>query len=201
MNPKKSAEGANTFSKVSPTRTKATWKPGITNDPIPFFRCSTCGAIVCGLDGVNGIEQGGGLERRPDAKLPYASNTFSPSCCGTPMEMINNTSTHTAEELGLTYKMVGGFDINAMRVSWKFGGPAPRWVALKTFTGMQMKYVLPKKNPPLVFAFGDEDAYAYCDEDPCVNCTFHCKRGFEIYAYYEDAGLICIPVHQEDLLR
>ena len=97
--------------------------------------------------------------------------------------------------------IVGGFDENALRVYWTSNeGAAPRWIALKTFMGSQLKYVMPDKQPPLVFALGDEDAYAYCDEDPCVCCTFHCKRGFEIYAYVDGIGLVSMPIHREDLL-
>ena len=40
----------------------------------------------------------------------------------------------------------------------------------------------------------DEDAFAYCDKDPCVECTFRCKRGMEIYAYVENIGLIVLPL-------
>ena len=102
-----------------------------------------------------------------------------------------------------SYDVVGGFDQNALRVFWKVreDGCEPRWIALKTFTGMQLKYVLPGKRPPLVFALGDEDAYAYCDEDPCVSCTFHCKRGFELYAYVERVGLVAQSVHREAVTR
>ena len=60
----------------------------------------------------------------------------------------------------------------------------------ETFTGMQHKYVTPKKWPPVVFALADEDAFAYCDKNPCVQCTFRCKREFEIYAYVENIGMV-----------
>ncbi len=189
-------------SEVSPTRTKATWKPGISDDSIPFFRCASCGAVVQGVDGANGPSFSG-LVRRPDAKLPYATNDFAPACCGAPMEPLTGSGS-TGEGSGrvsVDYEIVGGFDMNTLRVSWSSSdGSAPLWIALKTFTGSQLKYVLPDKKPPIVFALGDEDAYAYCDEDPCVSCTFHCKRGFEIYAYVGDGELVRVPMHREDLL-
>ena len=47
-----------------------------------------------------------------------------------------------------------------------------RWFGLKTFTGMQHKYVTPKKWPPVVFALADEDAFAYCDKNPCVPVSY-----------------------------
>ncbi len=191
------AEKASTFSKISPTRTKATWKPGISDDSVPFFRCASCGSIVAGIDGPNDVQLSG-LVRRPDATLPYASNSFLPSCCGQPMEPLTDATRNAEGRFSLSYEVVGGFEMNALRASWQ-GEKAPRWIALKTFTGLQLKYVLPGKKSPLVFALGDEDAYAYCDEDPCIACTFHCKRGFELYAYVEGIGLICTPVHQEAL--
>ena len=107
------------------------------------------------------------------------------------------------EAAQLSYDVVGGFDANALRGFWKVreAGCEPRWFALKAFTGMQLKYVLPGKRAPIVFALGDEDAYAYCDEDPCVGCTFRCKRGFELYAYVEKIGLVAQSVHREAVTR
>ena len=45
-----------------------------------------------------------------------------------------------------------------------------------------------------MFGFADEDAFAYCDKNPCVECTFRCKRGMEIYAYVENLGLVVMPL-------
>lgn len=46
----------------------------------------------------------------------------------------------------------------------------------------------------MVFALADTDAFAYCDEDPCLECVFRCKRGFVIYIYEEETGLVEIPL-------
>ncbi|MEG0418403.1 hypothetical protein [Gordonibacter sp.] len=184
---------------MSPTRTKATWKPGVFDEPVPFFRCPACHSVLAGIDGGTGpCLTGGG--RRPVAELPYAPAPTAPHCCGTPMERLPELSPDdTAASLELSYDVVGGFDTNALRVSWsvKQAGCTPRWFALKTFTGLQLKYVVPGKLPPVVFALADEDAYAYCDENPCLSCTFHCKRGFVLYAYVEETGLVAYPVHCE----
>ena len=51
-----------------------------------------------------------------------------------------------------------------------------------------------EKRPPMVFALADTDAFAYCDEDPCLECVFRCKRGFIIYVFDERAGLIEVPL-------
>ena len=57
-----------------------------------------------------------------------------------------------------------------MECSWRISDDRFRiqWIALKTFTGSQLKYVLPKKRSPLLFALADEDAYVYCDKDVCL---------------------------------
>ena len=193
-------KAAKASSDVSPTRTKATWKPGVSDDSIPFFHCPSCGAVVQGIDGPNGPTFSG-LVRRPDVTLPYATNGFAPTCCGEPRGPLTGEAAASSDAMSLRYEVVGGFDMNTLRVYWTSkDGKAPRWIALKTFMGSQLKYVLPDKQPPVVFALGDEDAYAYCDEDPCVCCTFHCKRGFELYAYLGDGELASLLVHREDLL-
>ena len=136
-------------------------------------------------------------------ELPYAPAP-DPAACGGFLERLPAASAaDCADSIELSYDVVGGFDANALRVFWKVreAGCEPRWFALKAFTGMQLKYVLPGKRAPIVFALGDEDAYAYCDEDPCVGCTFRCKRGFELYAYVEKIGLVAQSVHREAVTR
>jgi hypothetical protein len=46
----------------------------------------------------------------------------------------------------------------------------------------------------MVFALADTDAFCYCDEDPCLECVFRCKRGFTVYAYSEGTGLLEMPL-------
>lgn len=130
MSKKDEKPATKTASDVSPTRTKATWKPGVTDDSIPFFRCATCGSVVQGIDGPNGPTFSG-LVRRPDVKLPYATNSFAPSCCGAPMEPLTGPTAQTSAAFELRYDIVGGFDENALRVYWTSNeGAAPRWIAL-----------------------------------------------------------------------
>lgn len=175
---------ADTNNTLSPTRTRATWKPGVADEPVPFYGCAGCGAVLMGVDGGEGPRYAGD-GRRPTIELPYAP-AFDPAACdeGALERLDALEAAACAERIEITYDVVGGFDMNALRVFWKVreDGCTPRWFALKTFTGMQLKYVLPGKRQPVVFALGDEDAYAYCDKNPCVSCTFRCKRGFELYA-------------------
>lgn len=204
--------------KVSPTRTKATWKPRIVTADVPFYICDTCGTVVQGINtacpnAYTGM--GRSLEAVPSyaafeganeettlgacGATPLKRGNPTPACCGQPMRLLEPVDPQTvAEQIALSYRIVGGFDHNAVECSWQSGdaGRAPLWVALKTFTGVQVKYVLPGKKPPLVFALADEDAYVYCDEDPCLECRFRCKRGFVLYFYVPDLGLLRLPLDQ-----
>lgn len=91
-------------------------------------------------------------------------------------------------DIELDYRILGGYNNNVVECSWRITSDRYdiAWAALKTFTGTQMKYVLPGKRPPLLFALADEDAYVYCDESPCLECTFMCKRGFVLYVGITD---------------
>lgn len=114
-------------------------------------------------------------------------------CCGVKAkELIPVDEEDVETGTVVTYKITGGYNDNAIRVSWK--GMMPEWIYLKTFTGGYLKYVAKEKRPPVVFALADTDAFAYCDEDPCLECVFRCKRGFSIYAYSRDTGLIQVPI-------
>jgi hypothetical protein len=73
-------------------------------------------------------------------------------------------------------------------------GRHPEWIYLKTFTGGYLKYVMEGKHSPMVFALADTDAFCYCDEDPCLECVFRCKRGFIIYVYDRQTGLVAVPL-------
>lgn len=91
------------------------------------------------------------------------------------------------------YHIDGGFNNNAVIVTWKIQDPSRyriRWVALKTFTGMQLKYIMPKKFPPLVFALAAEDAFAYCNKIPARNAHSAARSGFELYALIEGVGIV-----------
>ena len=92
----------------------------------------------------------------------------------------------------MNYQIVGGVNMNAIKVSWftKRADLKPRWVTIKTFTGSQTKYIMPDKFSPLIFALADEDAFTYCHDNPCHECVFRCKSGFEIYMYVEGMGII-----------
>jgi len=107
-------------------------------------------------------------------------------------------SSEISDEVLIDYKIIGGYNENAVEVFWKIkkGTISIEWIYLKTFTGGQLKYVTNPLKTSFMFAMADEDAYVYCDEDPCLECTFRCKRGFEIYVYIKEKGLIKIPLER-----
>lgn len=182
----------------SATRTKATWKPRVTDDDLPFFSSSGGTSIFLGLaDTELARFEGGG--RAPQAVLPYTAlskhRTYDENVG--PIRM--HDTDEMPKDIHLDYRIIGGLNNNALEVSWKIDNGSEyslSWIAVKTFTGMQLKYILPKKRSPLLFAFADEDAYAYCNEDPCRECIFMCKRGFVVYAAILGWGIVRMPLER-----
>lgn len=185
------------MAEFSPTRTHATWKPRVTSAHVPYYRCSECGAVVQGIDGSVDNSMTNDGERSLIFEPSYAHIDYSLSCCGKPMEKLTALSAaEVADRFKINYQIMGGMNNNCVKIDWRSidSSCKPRWFALKTFTGIMTKYVQPKKWPPIVFALADEDAFAYCDKDPCVECTFRCKRGMEIYTYVDNIGLVVLPL-------
>ena len=153
-------------------------KPRVGASGPRFFRCEVCGRQYVEL-------------------APCGDRDDGADCCGGTMK---RWETIPAEGLPqgtrLDYKIVGGYNDNAIQVFWESIEPsyALKWVYLKTFTGGQIKFMTEKKRLPMVFSLADEDAYCYCDEDPCLECIFCCKRGFTIYAMIEGLGLVELPL-------
>ncbi len=175
--------------KYSITRTRATWKPRIKESDLPFLRCNKCGRIYLGVTGSEPALYSG-TGRTLVAEPPYTRDMQeTPSCCDSSMERVACVEMDALPPaITLDYRIMGGFNSNAVQCSWdiKDDRYTVVWAALKTFTGSQIKYVLPKKRSPLMFALADEDAYVYCDESPCFECTFMCKRGFVLYVGLQD---------------
>lgn len=165
--------------KFGPRRCRDTRKPREFECPdVVFYRCPVCGALYP-------VTGGTALEEKEIL------------CCSRRAERLVPVEGETVEDrIKVTYQITGGYNDNAVRVSWKMASPKlhPEWIYLKTFTGGYLKYVREDKRPPMVFALADTDAFAYCDEDPCLECVFRCKRGFIIYVYDREAGLVAVPL-------
>lgn len=159
-----------------PKRSRETTKPRAVCPELTLYYCRSCGCVF---------------------QAHVSNNKTVPVCCSRKMEPLESKDANdVSEDVEINYKITGGYNDNAVEVSWKINNKdvSLEWVYLRTFTGGQLKYVTNPKKPYFVFALADEDAYAYCDEDPCLECTFRCKRGFEIYAYIKEKGLIKIPL-------
>ena len=55
---------------------------------------------------------------------------------------------------------------------------------------MQHKYVTPKSSRPWYSLWQMKTRLPTATRTPCVQCTFRCKREFEIYAYVENIGMV-----------
>lgn len=156
---------------VSPTRFIGRGKPVKTRPDIKILKCSKCGSMLTGWasDKMQGI----------------------PHCCGEPMEVmeaVHNDTLPTNEQI--KFQIKGSLNNNCIVVTW--GKIRPEWLLLETFRGSQFIHV--EGGYKAVFALAGDDAYAYCDKDPCKECSFRCKRGFCIYAYLPGVGLVKRPV-------
>ena len=186
----------------SATRCRATWKPRISDDKVPFFSCNDGKVLLMGIAGDEEVSFSG-EGRTLIGKMPYASisQSLKSSNLCSDAELPLQTSVSLPSTIQLDYQLIGGYNNNALVVSWCLQNDnySLSWIALKTFTGMQLKYNTPRKINSLTFAFAAEDAYAYCDKDPCQECVFMCKRGFIIYAMIKNYGVVEIPLTRVSL--
>jgi len=161
--------------RFSHLRSRSSRKPHVTCPPVRFFRCPVCGGFA------HVMAEGAG----------------APVCCGQEMELLlPREAVEVEPEIKLDYLIIGSLNENAVKVMWDCRDPEekPAWIYLRTFIGGQIKYMTPKKRSPAIFGLTEEDAYAYCDKDPCVECAFRCKRGLELYYYFERVGLVRLPL-------
>ena len=187
----------------SPTRTHATWKPRTTLAHYPFFVCEECGHVYANVDDAHEVTLIDDGERSLRIDLPYGHETPAPQCHGKPMKALEPISWEEADDrIHFDFQFLGGFNNNCTEVTWsiKEAGCEPRWFAIKSFTGFQLKYIQPKKYPPIVFAFADEDAYAYCNKSPCKECQFRCKTGMRLYCYVPSIGLLERDLGRQSML-
>ena len=166
----------NDAKRVGPCRyVSSSAKPRMERPSVRFFRCTDCGTVLRG-------------------SFP-AGVDCTVSCCGSlAQQLIPQEAESLPVGRQLSYDIVGGLNENCIRAFWQ--GTSPDWLYLETFTGGQHMLLKSKKRPPAVFALAGEDAYAYCDKDPCIKCSFRCKSGFVLYAYFADDGLYALPVNQ-----
>ena len=150
---------------VSPTRYIGRGKPRRTRKDIEIYCCSECGTYLTG----------------------WTQNNTAPQHCSNAMrkvEPIPNDQLDPA--LQIDYKIKGSLNNNCIIVTW--GRVRPEWILMESFRGSQFFYV--ENSYKEVFALAGTDAYAYCDKDPCAECSFRCKTGFAIYAMLPGIGIV-----------
>lgn len=187
--------------------------PFRTGEPL-FYRCPVCGSLTIrstpaeqspqSLSRTGGCEEwdSGGLE----GSLAGPGGAYEGSavnevvCCGHVLEpLVTRSEGDNDPEHAIDFTVFGGFEENALRVLVGDGShpmqPDHRieWIYCRTFQGGQLKYLPERGRAAAVFAFGDEDAYVYCDRSICrmgkEHCQFCCKRGNVLYAYCSRHGL------------
>ena len=150
---------------VSPTRYIGRGKPRRRRKDIEIYHCAECGGYLTG----------------------WTNSDMLPQCCGKEMEAVSSIPNEQLDSsLQLDYKIRGSLNNNCIVVTW--GKVKPEWIMLESFRGSQFFYV--ENSYKEVFALAGTDAYAYCDKDPCKECSFRCKRGFAIYALMPGIGIV-----------
>lgn len=154
--------------KFSITRSQATRRPAVIRPTPKFYQLAGSQQIVATLQ-----------------DIPATENTFLQAI---PVVM-NQIDPRTPD-----YTIIGGFNNNAIQVQLSdqlLAIPEHQvvWVCLLTFTGFQFKYIVNNAKQKLLFALADEDAYCYCNKNPCEECRFKCKNGFAVYTYWQGEGI------------
>lgn len=159
-------------------RSGETTKPKVMGPEIQFYKCSSCESVI--------------------QIIGSLIDDFT--CCSDNMmkPIVPIDYGEIKGRIIINYQIIGGYNDNAVKVYWEILEKKDNieWIYVKTFTGGQIKYVTNPNKTSFIFALADEDAYVYCDEDPCLECTFRCKRGFEIFIYLKTSGLIKIPIER-----
>ena len=183
------------------TRTRESYKPRVDAADIPFRR-DGAGNTLMALSGDRMTE----LTTKGDPTtvvrhLPFQMLNEAEEGQEAGEALAIATEADLPEGLSLNYRIDGGFNNNAIIVTWKDTiDHRVEWVCLKTFTGMQLKYKMPKKRNRVVFALADEDAFAYCNKTPCEECGFRCKSGFALYFCVQGFGIVRKPVERISML-
>ncbi len=173
--------------RLSPTRTRATWKPRVDEADVALYRCPRCESLLMGL-GSAAAQVETDLWRSAIMRAPYGeasggAHARCPRCGGSPVQPMAFRSACAADE-GFSFAFTGGIDANRLTLSWEDAENGPALVVLKTFTGLQTR---PRpRGGAATFPLADEDAYCYCDLDPCEQCVARCKRGFKLYVVRAD---------------
>ena len=152
---------------------------------MPVYRCARCGRVLVAV-GAAAASVDTGLWRSTIVRSPYAA----PACASCSPDLLQPVAFRAAcaADEGFSYAFTGGMDANRLTLSWTPETPAPALAVLKTFTGLQVADA--PRGRAVTFFLADEDAYCYCDLDPCEWCVARCKRGFRLYELRADGACL-----------
>lgn len=115
------------------------------------------------------------------------------SALGNEWHVIEAKIPDVSSKYRIKYAIVGGQENHAFDVKVEgavAGEHDIEWIYIRSVTGGQFKLTPKEKDAHVLFAMAAEDAYMFCQNDPCIECAFGCKLGFEMYAYSKSEGLI-----------
>lgn len=143
-----------------PRRCRDTRKPRADQCPdVVFYRCRSCNSLFPVTGGQALLEK----------KI---------LCCNEEAERLAPTDAEGAKELlELSYQITGGYNDNAVKVSWKTKKQecVPQWIYLKTFTGGYLKYVMKENVPPWYLHWQIRMRSATVMKTPAWNVCFAVK--------------------------
>lgn len=108
-------------------------------------------------------------------------------------EEIPARSAEDQERYRIHYAFVGGKRHHCVKIDVEDITQGPhdiRWIYVRSYTGGQIRFIKEGQAPEVLFAMAEDDAYMFCQNDPCIECAFACKVGFEFFAYSASEGLI-----------
>lgn len=91
------------------------------------------------------------------------------------------------------YAFVGGKNHHSVEITFddaKAGTHDIEWIYVRSHTGGQIRFIQPDDEAYALFAMAENDAYMFCENDPCIECAFACKVGFEFFVYSRSEGLL-----------
>ena len=142
--------------KFGPRRCRDTRKPRADQCPdVVFYRCRSCNSLFPVTGGQALLEK----------KI---------LCCNEEAERLAPTDAQGAKELlELSYQITGGYNDNAVKVSWKTKRQecVPQWIYLKTFTGGYLKNVMKGKREGKGFGLGGKEGGGYSEGKTLLGCV------------------------------
>lgn len=109
------------------------------------------------------------------------------------MEIIEPKGPQEWQRYSFQYAFIGGKNHHCVEITVDgadAGEHDIEWIYVRSYTGGQIRFIKPDDKAYALFAMAENDAYMFCENDPCIECAFACKVGFEFYMYSRSEGLL-----------